>query len=107
MTTTSRLLILGLLAAFTTKPLPALAQAQPSASAQPAKKICDEGRQLDGQCVDAKLAVGARETAETFAQPNFSYTAPPRLPGKDFGQGPATNIRDLDAVIRNINPFNF
>jgi hypothetical protein len=53
-------------------PLPALAQAK-----------CPEGMTASGQCVDPRLAAGARQAGIIFSIPKISYTAYPILPNGD------------------------
>jgi hypothetical protein len=44
---------------------------------------CPEGRTASGQCVDPDLANMNSLRVTAFAQPKFSYTAPPFLPNAD------------------------
>ena len=45
---------------------------------------CPEGRTVAGQCVNAPLASGMRQTSIVFSQPKISQTAYPVLPVLDF-----------------------
>jgi hypothetical protein len=62
----------GLLVAATTAPADAASR-------------CPDMRTLSGDCVSPGLAQGARRQAIDFTQQKLSYTAPPRLPGTDYG----------------------
>ena len=58
-----------------------LVAASGSASAQEA--TCAAGRASGQQCVDAELAMLARQSAVIFSQPKISHTAFPVLPSAD------------------------
>ena len=46
---------------------------------------CPEMRTISGECVNPAITRGLRRQAIDFTQQKFSYTAPPRLPGTDYG----------------------
>ncbi len=75
----------------------------PLAAAAEKPKACLEGQLVTGECVNEHLAESTRDLAISMAQPKFSYTAPARLPNGDYGLGPQTNIRDLNALFRQQN----
>jgi hypothetical protein len=68
--------------------------------AQQRRPRCPEGRTAAGQCVDAALAQSNRATSIVFAQPKFSYTAPPYLPIEDRGYYIARDKHELNNLFR-------
>ena len=75
----------------------ALALAAPAGAQQ--KPRCPEGRTAAGECVDAALAQSGRATSIVFAQPKFSYTAPPYLPIEDRGYWIARDRHELNNLL--------
>jgi hypothetical protein len=49
-----------------------------------AQRLCPEGQQLNGNCVNAGLAASNRKTAVIFSQPKISQTTLPVLPADDL-----------------------
>ncbi len=79
----------------------AVALAAPAAAQQPQQKPrCPEGRTAAGECVDPALAASNRATSIVFAQPKFSYTAPPYLPIEDRGYWIARDRHELNNLLR-------
>lgn len=69
-------------------------------------KYCAEGRLASGACINPVLAAAMRAQSIIMAQPKFSYTAPARLPSRDYALSEPRHPAELRAlfVTAPLNP---
>jgi hypothetical protein len=69
-------------------------------------KYCAEGRLASGACINPLLAAAMRAQSIIMAQPKFSYTAPARLPSRDYALSEPRHPAELRAlfVTAPLNP---